>query len=205
MAESLDEYLELWLIRHGETPWNREARAQGQSDPPLSELGVQQAERLAQRLAGVTFDAVYASDLARARYTARLVLPAAEIKLDKRLREIHFGDWEGKVWLELEGADKAALDAWFKDPYRRRAPGGESYEDLLARVSEWLKSLPKTGRVVAFAHGGTIRSALYHFTGLPHDQSWRFHVDTGSITRIIIGDQGAILTTVNDTAHLEGV
>lgn len=194
--------LELWLVCHGETPWNREGRAQGQSDPPLSELGVQQAELLGRRLAGVSFDEVYTSDLARARYTARLALPGAEIQLEKRLREIHFGSWEGKPWEALEGEDKAALEAWFKDPYRQRAPEGESYEDLLARVSAWLAKLPPTGRVAAFAHGGTIRCALYHFTGLPQGASWRFQVDTGSLTKLVIGEQGAILGAVNDTAHL---
>ncbi len=194
--------LELWLFRHGETPWNREGRAQGQSDPPLSELGVRQAELIGRRLSGVDFDEVYASDLARTRYTARLALPAAEIRLEQRLREIHFGSWEGKVWSELEGEDREALGAWFKEPYRRRAPDGESYEDLLARVSGWLKTLPASGRVAAFTHGGTIRCALYHFTGLPQGASWRFQVDTGSLTKLVIGDQGAILSAINDTAHL---
>jgi len=193
--------LELWLVRHGETPWNSEGRALGQSDPPLSELGVRQAELLARRLQRVAFDEVYASDLTRARYTARLTLPASEIRLEPRLREISLGDWEGKRWEALEGKDRAALQAWRKDPYRERAPGGESYEDLLARVSAWLAELPSSGRVVAFAHGGTIRCALYRFTGLP-SAAWRFRVDTGSITRVLLSEQGTVIEAVNDTAHL---
>jgi len=193
--------LELWFVRHGETPWNSEGRALGQSDPPLSELGVRQSELLARRLQGVAFDDVYASDLARARYTARLALPAAEVKLEPRLREIHFGDWEGKRWEALEGEDRTALETWRKNPYYERAPGGESYEDLLGRVSLWLPELPASGRVAVFAHGGTIRCALYAFTGLPKDAAWRFQVDTASITRIRLGDS-AVLEAVNDTAHL---
>ncbi len=194
--------LELWLVRHGETLWNREGRALGQSDPPLNELGIQQAECLAKRIGHLRFDAVYASDLSRTRYTSRLVLPAADVQLEPRLREIDFGAWEGKYWREMEGADKRALDAWFKDPYRNRAPEGESYEDLLGRVREWLGELPKSGRAVAFTHGGTIRSALYHVTGLPHAQTWRFQVDLGSVTRLVIGDMGIIVSKVNDTSHL---
>ncbi len=193
--------LELWLVRHGETPWNSEGRALGQSDPPLSELGVRQAELLARRLGKVAFDEVYTSDLARARYTARLALPAAEIRLEPRLREVHFGAWEGKRWAALQGEDKTALQRWRKNPYRERAPGGESYEDLLARVEAWLAELPTTGRVAAFAHGGTIRCLLYHFTGLPEAAAWRFHIDTGSLTRLFIGEN-AVLQAVNDTAHL---
>ena len=194
--------LELWLVCHGETPWNREGRALGQSDPPLSELGVRQAELLAQRLAGVTFNEVYSSDLARARYTARLCLPAAEIRLEPRLREVKFGRWEGQRWQDMRGAEAEALDTWRRDPYRSRAPGGESYEDVLGRVSGWLLELPPEGRVVAFAHGGSIRSALYHFTGLPSSAAWRFQIDTGSITRVLLGPQGAVLQVVNDTALL---
>jgi alpha-ribazole phosphatase len=194
--------LELWLVRHGETPWNSEGRALGQSDPPLSELGVRQAELLARRLGAVAFDEVYASDLTRARYTARLALPASEIRLEPRLREIHFGSWEGKRWGSLQGEDKRALQAWRKDPYRERAPGGESYEDLLGRVSAWLAELPASGRVAAFAHGGTIRCALYHFTGLPESAAWRFQVGTGSVTRLLLSEGGTVLQAVNDTAHL---
>ena len=193
--------LELWLVRHGETPWNSEGRALGQSDPPLSELGVRQSELLARRFRTVAFDEVYASDLTRARYTARLALPAAEIRLEPRLREIHLGDWEGKRWTALEGKDEAALQTWRGDPYHERAPGGESYEDLLRRVSTWLPELPTSGRVVAFAHGGTIRCALYAFTGLPKAAAWRFQVDTASLTRIRLGEP-TVLEAVNDTAHL---
>ncbi len=194
--------LELWLICHGETPWNSEGRALGQGDPPLSEFGVQQAELLAARLAGVTFNAVYASDLTRARYTARLALPAAEVQLEPRLREVNFGSWEGKPWDELKGEDARALQSWRKDPYRERAPGGESYEDVLIRTSAWLAELPSAGRVAAFTHGGAIRSLLYSFTGLPESAAWRFAVHTGSLTRVTLGKQGTVLQTVNDTAHL---
>ncbi len=194
--------LELWLICHGETPWNSEGRALGQGDPPLSEFGIQQAELLAERLANVPFNEVYASDLTRARYTARLALPAAEVRLEPRLREVDFGAWEGKHWDKLTGEDARALQAWRKDPYRERAPGGESYEDVLARTSAWLAELPTSGRVAAFTHGGAIRALLYSFTGLPEGAAWRFAVQTGSLTRVAVGKQGTVLQAVNDTAHL---
>lgn len=194
--------LELWLVCPGETPWNREGRALGQSDPPLSELGVRQAELLAQRLAGVNFTQVFSSDLARARYTARLCLPAAEIRLEPRLREVNFGRWEGQRWQDMRGEEKKTLDLWRQDPYRAQAPGGESYEAVRSRVAAWLLELPQDGRVVAFAHGGSIRSALYHFTGFPEHSGWRFQIDTGSVTRVLLGPQGAVLQAINDTALL---
>ena len=196
--------LELWLVLHGETPWASEGRALGQSDPPLSEYGVQQAERLAGRLRDVGFDTVYASDLTRARYTARLALPAAEIRLEPRLRELDFGVWEGKAWASLTGDDRGALERFRRDPYREHAPGGESYEDVQARVRAWLDELPPSGRVAAFTHGGVVRSLLYSFTGLPGGAAWRFATDPGSLTRVQLGPQGAVLYALNDTAHLGG-
>lgn len=196
--------LELWLVCHGETPWTSEGRALGQSDPPLSEYGVQQAERLAGRLRDVGFDAVYASDLTRSRYTARLALPAADIRLEPRLREISFGVWEGKTWADLAGDDRRALERFRRDPYREHAPGGESYEDVRERVAAWLDELPESGRVAAFTHGGVVRALLYSFTGLPEGAAWRFATDPGSLTRVQLGPQGAVLYALNDTAHLYG-
>jgi probable phosphoglycerate mutase len=197
--------LELWLIRHGESTWNRENRIQGQSDVPLSELGVRQGEALARRLRGARFDAVFSSDLQRAHHTARLALPAAEVQLDARLREIHFGVLEGKVWEGLEGDEGRILERWREDPYLNRLPQGESYRDLSERVADWLESLPRSGRVAAFAHGGTIRSVLYRFTGQPDGHNWRFFIDNTSISRLVIGERGVIIHSVNDAAHLEGL
>lgn len=197
--------LELWLIRHGESTWNRENRIQGQSDPPLSDLGILQAKALARRLARYTFDAAFSSDLQRAYHTAQLALPATELRCDARLREIHFGVLEGKIWEGLEGDEGRILESWREDPYHNRLPGGESYRDLAARMAEWIESLPRSGRFVAFAHGGSIRSALYHFTGRPDGHSWRFVIDNTAISRLVIGEQGVIIHSVNDAAHLEGL
>ena len=197
--------LELWLIRHGESTWNRENRVQGHSDVPLSEPGVAQAEALARRLQAQRFDAVFSSDLQRAHHTARLALPGAEICCDARLREIHFGVLEGKIWEGLGGDEGRILESWREDPYLNRLPQGESYRDLAERVAAWLDDLPRAGRVAAFAHGGTIRSALYRFTGQPDGHNWRFFIDNTSISRLVIGEQGTIIHSVNDAAHLEGL
>ena len=88
---------ELILVRHGETEWNREHRMQGHRDSPLSETGWAQARRLGGRLKDETFGALYSSDLGRARNTAQSVADATghEIIVDARLRERHFGVFEG--------------------------------------------------------------------------------------------------------------
>jgi broad specificity phosphatase PhoE len=195
--------LELWLIRHGETDWNVQGRIQGSSDTPLNAKGVRQAERLAARLATTRFDAVYASDLQRARATAATALPGAEVRPEPRLRELAYGALEGRAWDELEGDEADLARHWNEDPFTRRLPGGgESYGDLMDRVAAFRADLPARGRVAAFSHGGTIRSALYGVLGRPTDRAWRMLIDNTSITRIRFDARGATLVTVNDHAHL---
>lgn len=197
--------LELWLVRHGETLWHDHGCVQGQSDPPLSQRGRDQAQRLVPRLSRTDFSLVYSSDSRRTGETARLALPGASLKIDVRLRELHFGAWEGKRWEEVANSDPDALTAWYLNPYTNAPTGGEAYAALTDRVMAWLGTLPKTGRVVAFTHGGPIRSLLYGLTGVPDGHRWRFELGPASLTKLVLGEQGAILKTVGDVAHLEGV
>ena len=200
--------LELWLVRHGETVWNREGRVQGygqgdkQGDPPLSETGRAQARRLEPRLKG-TFTAVYNSGLRRTTETAQLALPGVEAIPDARLRELSFGAWEGRAWAEVAQTAPDALASWYRDPYRYAPTDGEMYADLETRVQSWLETLPKVGRVLAFTHGGPIRAVLYGLTGVPNRQAWRFELGPTSLTKLVLGDAGAIVQTVGDVAHLE--
>jgi broad specificity phosphatase PhoE len=197
--------LELWLIRHGETDWNHDGRIQGASDVPLNAVGVRQAERLAARLRDVRFDAVYSSDLVRARLTAKTALPETELRLDARLRELSYGVFEGKTWDGMNAEEAALARHWSEDRHRRRIPGGESYGDLMERVAAFRADLPASGRVAAFSHGGTIRSALYGVLGRPEGRTWRVDIDNTSITRLRFTERGATLVTVNDHAHLMGL
>jgi 2,3-bisphosphoglycerate-dependent phosphoglycerate mutase len=197
--------LELWLIRHGETDWNVQDRIQGSSDIPLNAAGIEQARRLARRLEGVAFDAVYASDLSRARQTAETALPGAAVRFDPRLRELAYGIFEGKSWATLDGEESNEARHWHEDRYGRRIPGGESYADLEARVAAFRAELPEQGQVIAFAHGGTIRAALYRALGQPVKGVWRLEIANTSITRLAFDHRGTTLVTVNDHAHLDGV
>jgi broad specificity phosphatase PhoE len=137
---------ELLLVRHGETDWNAAGRLQGHTDRPLSDYGREQARRLAEELAGEAFDAIYASDLARARETAeiageRLHLPVA---LDPDLREKNWGTWEGLTSTERLDVELV----------------GESTEEHQRRTLAALGRIAAThprGRVLVVTHGGSIR------------------------------------------------
>lgn len=192
------------LIRHGITGWNVEGRFQGHTDRPLSEQGIEQVRRLAARVPTLgAVDLVVTSPLIRARDTARMAFPSHEVLEDRRLMEIHFGAFEGHTLAENEL--QPAWSVWSRDPYGARAPGGESYEDVRARVSAWWADLPSAAaHVVAVTHSGTIQMMLAHVLGLERP-AWRkrIYVRHTSITRIV-GDAGeTIVERVNDTRHLD--
>ncbi len=194
---------QLTLVRHGVTDWNTSGRFQGHSDVPLSAAGREQAAALAKHLqsAAPGVDFVYASPLRRALETAEIVFPGRDIVLDERLKELHFGAFEGATQSENETHPDWA--AWFADPFSRQAPGGESYEELMARASQWLHTLPKDADSFAFAHAGTIRMLISFVLGLTRP-TWRKRIylaHTG-MTRILFQDDEAIVERVNDTRHL---
>jgi broad specificity phosphatase PhoE len=145
------------MVRHGETDWNVERRVQGQTDRPLNETGLAQARALAEALADEPLDAVYASDLARAYETARIVAEPRGLKVVPvpELREKHFGTWEGLTDEEvLERYPDAIGDGW---------GDAETSEELVDRVRAALARIAsehEDGRVLVVTHGGPLRVAL---------------------------------------------
>ena len=157
--------LTLYFVRHGETDWNRAQRYQGQRDIPLNGTGRSQAisnGRALARVLGGKADAIdyVASPLMRARETMELMrrqlgLPAHDYRTDERLREIHYGHWEGELWHELPATDPAGYAAREADRWGWRPTGGESYRDLSERVARWLCEVERDA--VVAAHGGVMR------------------------------------------------
>jgi alpha-ribazole phosphatase len=118
----------IFLIRHGQTKWNVLGRYQGQSDIELSELGLEQAKLLAAGFPETNISAVYASDLQRAYHTAACVADVFGLKVQARkgLREIDFGDWEGKTYKEIVASWPDAGKTFFSNPEKTVIPAGES-------------------------------------------------------------------------------
>ena len=196
---------ELWFIRHGQTDWNLNGRIQGTSDIPLNATGIAQAKTLRPRLARMSFDGIYSSDLDRAHTTCTTALPGADVVPDERLRELSFGILEGARWSELDEEQAEAAREWKVDPTTRRLPGGESYRDLMHRVEAFVAGLPEEGRFVAFAHGGSILSALYATVGQPNGATWRMEIENCSVTRLRFDERGVTVLCTNDCAHLEAM
>ena len=148
-----DKPLRLTLVRHAVTDWNLEGRWQGWSDVPLGELGASQAKSLRAKLGAITYDAVFSSDMSRTMQTAEHA--GFQPTLEPRLREIHFGIFEGETNAVV--AKHPGFNTWLENPMHTKIEGGESYADLETRALNWLEGLPETGEILAFTHGGIIQ------------------------------------------------
>jgi len=182
----------LFYVRHGETEWNQQGRLQGQHDSDLTALGLAQAVHCADILRellkrdgrDVTALDFVASPLKRARTTmerlrATLGLDPNAYQLDARLAELSFGQWEGLAYPELLKDEKDVLAARERDKWNFIPPGGESYADLLVRLSAWHATIVRDSVVVA--HGGTAR-ALVALRGFAEpEKAATFSIDHGVV------------------------
>ena len=149
------------LARHGQSDWNQETRWQGHADRPLTDRGREQARALAERLRPVELDAVYSSDLERARATAEAVADeqGLELRIDPRLREVDVGSWSGLTRAEAEQRFPDGFARW-----KLGEPGwndGETYEAMSERILSAVRRIAEehdAGRVLVVSHGGPIRA-----------------------------------------------
>ncbi|WP_025690793.1 histidine phosphatase family protein [Paenibacillus zanthoxyli] len=166
------------LARHGATEWNTQRRYLGHTDQPLNELGRKQAKELGSALAHFHLDAIYCSDLRRARETAcevqRAVCGAGRTQppliADARLRETDFGWIEGLTYEEAMARFPEEMTRWYEQIETRTPPGGkESLSDVRSRVCHFMKEVSGQdyGRILIVTHGGVINSWLAHIGKKP--------------------------------------
>lgn len=156
----------LILVRHASTALSEAGRYQGLVDFPLSPQGIDEARELGGRLESREIETLWSSDLRRARQTAALALPGRSVRLDPRLRELHFGAFDGSTYEEALRRFEGSFSEWLKDPRTTDPPGGESLGALEARVGSWLAEVahgpeaPRDPLHVGVTHGGVIRVAV---------------------------------------------
>ena len=175
----------LILARHGVTEWNIAGRFQGQADPPLTAAGWQQAESLAEVLAASDIQAVYSSDLQRAYNTAqavakRLGLP---VQVDRRLREVSQGVWEGMLHADILAQYAAEWAAREQDPLHNRPPGGESVAEVAARTwaaADEIARLHAAGPVLVVSHGLSLATLICRALGRPLAEA-RHHIPENAV------------------------
>jgi probable phosphoglycerate mutase len=178
----------IWLVRHGETHFNREQRLQGRIDSALTELGLQQAALVGRWFAGRTSDPerwrVVASPLGRAAATARIIAGACGLAVteDARLIELSIGAWEGRTRTELE----ALRPDLAGQPFFMRSPDGETWADVSARVGAWLAECAERDDldVIAVSHAGAGKALRALYLGLSLDEARALDTPQDAVFRL---------------------
>ena len=207
--------IKLILIRHGESEGNVDRKFCGFQDVKLTEKGIWQAKRLAQRLREVKMDAVYCSDLLRARQTAEIVFRnrGIDIIMCPGLKEMNFGVWEGYTFEEVKS--KFGYGEYFHSwpeniDIKAIIPQGESIIKLNERAMKALneildkhKTKENDESIAIVCHGGTIRVILSNALNIDLDKIWNIGQDSTALNVINYYDHTAFVSLVNDAAHLE--
>jgi alpha-ribazole phosphatase len=192
------------LAPHGETEWNAQGRFQGHGDPPLNERGRRQAHFLQQRLADESLQAILASDLRRALETADILAAphGLRVQAEPRLRELHFGDWEGLTYAEIQQTAGNALANWENDPLQARPPNGENLTGLAQRLQAFLADLgvhAPESTILLVAHRGSLRVLLCLLLGRPVERHWEYRLDLASVSEVKLVAGRAELIRLNET------
>lgn len=198
---------EVYLIRHGQTVWNQGGKYQGHTDVPLSAVGRQQAQQLQKKLATTKIAAFYASDLARAYDTAKIIAEPhnLEVRLFPEFRELNFGCWEGLNYEEIMQAYGDQARQWYANPATVCIPGGESCLELKERSYKLLLQIIKrhdNEAIALITHGGTIRILIMAAMGWDFSCFWRISQDNTALNIIAFYEEQAVLKLLNDTCHL---
>jgi probable phosphoglycerate mutase len=208
----MSEPTRILAIRHGETAWNVDTRLQGHLDIPLNDVGLRQAQHLAQALAQRDpIDAIYASDLSRAHTTAQTIAQAVglNVKTHVGLRERHFGAFQGRTFAEVEV--ELPEHAWH---WRKRTPdwvppeGGESLHTLHERIVNTVNEVAARHpgqQIVMVAHGGVLDILYRAATRLDLQAPRTWALTNTAVNRLLWSPQGLSLVGWGDTSHLDAL
>jgi len=197
----------MYLVRHGQTPSNTEHRWQGHLDGQLNDEGRRQAKLVAGVLP--EFDALYASPLSRAADTAGAVAErqGLEVSFDDRLKEIHFGNWEGLTTGEIAEKFPEESREFFNGHDVRRGGTGETFDEVQARIRESLGEIAAghpAHTIGVVAHGGVTRAWAGDVLALPYESRGRIAIlDNTGFARVAFGSRGPQIVSWNLTPHLE--
>ncbi|MEO1783840.1 histidine phosphatase family protein [Thermodesulfobium sp. 4217-1] len=201
--------MKIYLIRHGETDWNKESRYQGVKDIELSAKGIEQVRKLGKYFSSIPLDILVSSPLSRTKETANSILDFYPKKLqvfyDDRFLEISHGLWEGKLVSEVKREFKEIYNFWKVSPYEAKMPEGEGLHDVSLRATsafkEWVDN--NRGNDIAFVtHDVVIRVILMDIFSLPYSFFWKFKLANAGIN-VLEFDEEFKLLSINLICHLE--
>lgn len=182
----------LYLLRHGQTEWNRDGRIQGGLDSPLTSLGrkhaAQQADILARSVVGLNQMSYFCSPLPRAQETAKIALGGVQPKMDSRLQEIGCGRWEGLSPAERASCDPRLVQECKTDwDLYEKAPEGEGIPRLEERVRSFLADVSGVSVIVAHKVVLTVMRGI--LTGMPRSQWHTIPASQGTVIRVSNGKE----------------
>ena len=198
-----------YLIRHGETDWNKAGRYQGRTNIDMNAEGREQARLLGERFRFLPLDALYVSPLNRAVETANEVARTTGITpvTDEHFIEINFGEWEGHTIEELSEKFGSAYTDFFKDPFDHPVPGEGSFQNAMDRAIEGFNILAERHQgqnVAIISHGGLLRVMLVGLLEMGDAFYRKTWMTNTSVTMLdVMPDGRKLLMTLNDKAHLE--
>ncbi|HHY90333.1 MAG TPA: histidine phosphatase family protein [Clostridiales bacterium] len=202
--------MRLYIVRHGETQWNAEARAQGSQNVQLTENGINQARLLANRIQHYPIHAIYSSDLDRAYETAKIIGKKInlEVNILNELREMSFGKWEGLTMDEIQQKYHDHYIVWRSTPHQAEIPDGERLLDVQTRSLKAVHQLLKRHKdqnILIVSHGVTIKSMILGLMDIELSNFYKIRQDNACLNIIEFREYGPVLVTLNDTAHLENI
>jgi broad specificity phosphatase PhoE len=197
----------IYLVRHGQTAWNKEEIFRGRTDVPLDETGLKQAELAGGYLKGIKIHGIYSSPLARAWETAQKIAYFHNLKVQplQGILDMSFGKWEGQSHQDIQKNDREAYRMWKEEPHLVRLPGGESLDDVRMRAMAVLEEVIRnhSGKtLVLVSHRVVNKVLICGILGLDNSHFWQITQDTTAINLIQYRNGKYILSFMNETCHL---
>jgi len=200
----------IYLVRHGQTAWNKEEIFRGRTDVPLDETGLKQAEFVGQYFKGIEIHAIYSSALSRAWETAQKIAQFHNLKVQplQGILDMSFGNWEGRPHQEIRENESKTYRQWVETPHLVRLPGGESLDDVrvraMAAIEEVIRS--HSGKtLVLVTHRVVNKVLICGILGLDNSHFWQISQDTTAINLIQHRNGKYILSLMNETCHLKAL
>jgi broad specificity phosphatase PhoE len=198
----------IYLVRHGQTAWNKEEIFRGRIDIPLDETGLKQAELAGEYFKEMVIQSIYSGPLSRAWQTAEQIARFHHLKVQPLdgLIDMSFGNWEGHALREIERIDPETYRQWREEPHLARLPGGESLDDVrkraMASLEEVIEKHPGE-TLILVSHRVVNKVLICGVLGIDNSHFWQIGQDTTAINLIQYKKERYVLSLMNETSHLK--
>ena len=202
--------IQVVVIRHGRTEWNRIERFRGRADIDLDEVGKKQAEATAKRAAEFGISAIYTSPLRRTMTTARIISEHLSLAVQPLpgIMDIDFGEWQGLTPEEAAERDADLYTLWREHPHLVTFPNGESLDDVRSRASKAVENVlaqADNKTIAVVSHKVVCQLLILHFIALSNSHFWQIGQDVAALNLFHVRDGIPSAVALNDTCHLKGL